>query len=71
MPKPEPTTLIFELERETKHKVRFWEVEPVKGSGKSTPVNKDNAVCERLYVSKKWLKAHGNPEVLHVTVQAP
>lgn len=64
---------MFELDRDTKNKVRFSEVAPV-GEGKErggTPVPKDKAVVEKLYVSKAWLKKHGNPDLLHVTIQAP
>lgn len=69
--KPEPVTLIFQTERDTKTKIRFQEMSPTDGKKAPSPVPKDKAVVEKLYVSKTFLKKWGNPETLHVTIEAP
>jgi hypothetical protein len=71
MAKADPIQLIFQIERETKSKVRFQEMHPVEGNKVPTPVPKEKAVVEKLYVSKKDLKKMGNPDTLHVTIEAP
>ena len=72
VPKPDPVHLIFNVERETKTKIRFQEMDPVSNTNKNPgPTPKDRAVVEKLYVSKAQLKKMGNPETLLVTLEAP
>lgn len=71
LPKPAPVELIFQMERETRNKIRFSEMSPVEGGKSSQPVPKDKAVVDKLYISKAQLKKMGNPEILHVTISAP
>lgn len=68
---PKPISLIFSVDRDTKTKVRFSEMDQVEGRAQPQPTPKDKAVVEKLYVSKKTLKEMGNPDTLHVTIQAP
>ena len=62
MPKAEPINLVFEKERETKNKVRFQE---------ANIDTKKGPVVDKLYVSKAALKKMGDPDILHVHIQAP
>lgn len=71
MSAPKPIQLIFQLEQETKNKIRFQEMDAAKDGKPASPTVKDNAVVEKLYISKKTLKKMGDPDVLHVTIAAP
>lgn len=61
MPKAQAIQLVFEKERDTKNKVRFQE----QNDGKT------EMAVDKLYVSKKRLKAMGDPDILHVHIEAP
>lgn len=71
MPKPDPVKLIFTTERETKSKIRLQEMQPVEGNKAPQPQPKEKAIVEKLYVSKSLMRKWGNPETLHVTIEAP
>ena len=53
-------TLKFELERETKNKIRFQEVATEDG----------NPVVGTLYIDKEFTEVLGNPETLTVRITA-
>lgn len=71
MPKPEAIHLVFQIERDTKNKVRFQEMTQTDGSKAPQPVAKDKAVVEKLYIAKSVLKKNGDPETAHVTIEFP
>jgi hypothetical protein len=59
--KPTHLDLVFVKDRDTKNKVRFGE----KIEGKEEPA------VQWLYVTKKRLKAMGDPDMLHVHIEGP
>jgi hypothetical protein len=73
VPQPKPITLVFEkAPRETKNKLIFEEakVGPDGNPVKERP-GEDKPVVGMLYVHRKVIKGLGEPDILHVTIQAP
>lgn len=65
-----PLVVVMSVERDTKNKIRFQEVDAEGGGKTAQPVTKDKAVLEKLYISKKALKKLGEPGSLRVTIEA-
>jgi len=73
VPQPKPITLVFEKHtRDTKNKLIFEEATngPDGKPVKERPAE-DKPVVGMLYVHKKVIKGLGDPDILHVTIQAP